>query len=71
MNANNVDPDQILHSAAFDLGLHCVPVTLLEISKVNWTKSSLTWKESLVVVLDYCQTTLLFRHKRAETSSGT
>ena len=27
-NANNVDPDQMLHSAGSDLGLHCLPVTL-------------------------------------------
>ena len=26
-NANNVDPDQMPHSVASDLGLHCLPVT--------------------------------------------
>ena len=26
--ANSVDPDQMLHSAASDLGLHCLPITL-------------------------------------------
>ena len=26
-NANNVDPDQMLHSAASDLGLHCLPMS--------------------------------------------
>ena len=27
--ANRGDTDQILHSAASDLGLHCLPITLL------------------------------------------
>ena len=27
--ANSGDPDQMLHSAASDLGLHCLPVTHL------------------------------------------
>ena len=27
-HANNVDPDQTPHSAASDLGLHCLPVPL-------------------------------------------
>ena len=28
--ANSADPDQMQHSAASDLGLHCLPVTLLQ-----------------------------------------
>ena len=28
-NANRVDPDQMPHSAATDLGLHCLPKSLL------------------------------------------
>ena len=27
--ANSEEPDQMLHSVAYDLGLHCLPVTLL------------------------------------------
>ena len=27
--ANNVDPDQTPHSVASDLGLHCLPITIL------------------------------------------
>ena len=27
--ANSGDPDQMLHSVASDLGLHCLPITLL------------------------------------------
>ena len=34
--ANSGDPDQMLHSAASDLGLHCLPVTLLRISRLQW-----------------------------------
>ena len=28
-NANSIGPDQTPHSAASDLGLHCLPVSLL------------------------------------------
>ena len=28
-NANSVDPDQMPHSAASDLGLHCLPMPFL------------------------------------------
>ena len=31
--ANNVDPDQMPHHVASDLGLHCLPVTLLRVSR--------------------------------------
>ena len=31
--ANNVDPDQMPHYVASDLGLHCLPVTLLRVSR--------------------------------------
>ena len=37
-NANSVDPDQIQHSAPSDLGLHCLPVTLLGVSRLKWVK---------------------------------
>ena len=29
LNANNADPDQMLHSAMSDQSLHCLPVSLL------------------------------------------
>ena len=32
------DPDQMPHSAASDLGLHCLPVTLLRVSRLQWVK---------------------------------
>ena len=31
--ANNVDPDQMPHHVATDLGLHCIPMTLLRVSR--------------------------------------
>ena len=34
--ANSGDPDQTLHSAASDLGLHCLPITLLRVSRLQW-----------------------------------
>ena len=32
------NPDQMLCSAASDLGLHCLPVTRLEVSSLQWVK---------------------------------
>ena len=34
--ANSGDPDQTPHSAASDLGLHCLPVTRLGVSSLPW-----------------------------------
>ena len=36
MLANNVDPDQIPYYVASDLGLHCLPMTLLHVSGLKW-----------------------------------
>ena len=33
--ANSGDPDQMPHSAASDLGLHCLPVTCLGVSSLQ------------------------------------
>ena len=33
MLANNVDPDQTPHSVASDLCLHCLPMTILRVSR--------------------------------------
>ena len=35
---NSGDPDQTPHSAASDLGLHCLPITLLRVSRQQWVK---------------------------------
>ena len=37
--ANSGDPDQMLHSAASDLGLHCLPITLLGVSRLQWVNA--------------------------------
>ena len=37
--ANNGDLDQTLHSEVSDLGLHCLPVILLGVSR-QWVKVS-------------------------------
>ena len=34
--ANNRDPDQMPHSVASDLGLHCLPITLLGLPRLQW-----------------------------------
>ena len=39
--ANSGDPDQMSHSAASDLGLHCLPVTLLGISRLQWVNGGI------------------------------
>ena len=36
--ANSGDPDQMPHSAASDLGLHCLPSTLIGMSRLQWVK---------------------------------
>ena len=38
--ANSGDPDQMPCSAASDLGLHCLPITLLGVSKLQWVKNN-------------------------------
>ena len=38
--ANSEDPDQMPLSAASDLGLHCLPVTCLGVSSLQWVKYS-------------------------------
>ena len=34
--ANSGDSDQTPRSAASDLGLHCLPITLLGVSRLQW-----------------------------------
>ena len=34
--ANSGDLDQMPHSAAADLGLHCLPITILVVSRLQW-----------------------------------
>ena len=39
--ANSGDPDLMPHFAVSDLGLHCLPITLLGLSRLQWVKNSL------------------------------
>ena len=34
--ANSGDPEKMPHSAAYDLGPHCLPITLLWVSRLQW-----------------------------------
>ena len=36
--ANSGDPDQTSRSAASDLDLHCLPIILLRVSRLQWVK---------------------------------
>ena len=36
--ANSGDPDQMPLSVVSDLGLHCLPITLLRVSLLQWVK---------------------------------
>ena len=38
--ANRGDPDQMPHFAASDLSLHCLPITLLGASRLQWVKEN-------------------------------
>ena len=40
LNENSVDPDQMPHSAASDLGLRCLPMSLLWDARHKWVKAS-------------------------------
>ena len=39
------DPDQTSHAAASDLGLYCLSLTLLGISRLKWVKKLLRTEE--------------------------
>ena len=47
--ANSCDPDQMLHSAASDLGLHCLPITLLGVSRLQWVKQGFIYSFKQVI----------------------
>ena len=44
--ANIADPDQMPHSAASDLGLHCLPLTLLGIFRLQWANNFVSYHNS-------------------------
>ena len=37
--ANSGNPDQMPHSAASNQGLHCLPSTLLQVSRLQWVNA--------------------------------
>ena len=39
MLANTVDPDQAPHDVVSDLGLHCLSLTLLRVSRLEWVNA--------------------------------
>ena len=45
--ANSADPDQMPHSAASNLGLHCLPVNLLGVSRLQWVNGNICCGYSL------------------------
>ena len=45
--ANSGDPDQMLHFAASDLGLHCLPIILLGISRLQWVNRWLVLQKKI------------------------
>ena len=40
MFSNSRDPDQMRHSVASGLGLHCLLVTLLRVSRLKWINNN-------------------------------
>ena len=36
--ATSLDPDQMPHSVASDLGLHCLPIIFFGVSGLQWIK---------------------------------
>ena len=41
--ASSGDPIKMPHSVASDLGLHCLPITLLGVSRLQWVKLNCTY----------------------------
>ena len=47
--ANSGDPDQMPRSAVSDLGLHCLPITLLQVSRLEWVNRLLLFPNVISV----------------------
>ena len=58
LHANCGDPNQTWHSAASDLGLHCLPSTLLRVSRLQWDDEP-CYEEVLVKLLLFQRETIL------------
>ena len=53
---NSGGPDQTSHSSASDLGLHCLPVTLLGVSRLQCVKyyRVYQWREKTIIIPRAC-----------------
>ena len=50
--ANSGDPDQMPHSAASDLGLHCLPVTFYGYLDYSGLKKCFIWSYECCVIFN-------------------
>ena len=50
--ANSGDPNQMSHSEVPDLGLHCLPVTLLGVSRLQWGKESIFLFKTIIILFN-------------------
>ena len=64
--ANSGDPDQTPCSAASDLGLHCLPITLLRVSRLQWVKETKQKKKLKLSSAAVVVSTLRFNPSSAE-----
>ena len=55
MLAKNVDPDQMPRYVASDLGPHCLPMILLQVSQKEWAKPGLN--DQLYIIRLQCHQT--------------
>ena len=46
---NSGDPDQMQHSVASNLGLHCLPVTCLGVSSLQWVNTEFSIESFFVL----------------------
>ena len=60
LNANSIDPDQMLHS---DLGLHCLPISLLWDARLKWVNDE-TRKNMWIPSLTWCYTLSYYSVKK-------
>ena len=52
-NANSVDPDQMPHFVASDLGLHCLPIVLLGVSRLKLVKLNMHYKSPVYQIKQF------------------
>ena len=51
LNTNSVNPDQTQHSAASDLGLYCLPMSLLWDARLKWVKATGYNRKKIAAIL--------------------